>query len=276
MNKGSLFAILASVILAAVVAWLGNAWIEQRLSSAPKPPEMIRVLVASKDIPIDTKIDQSYLASVEIPPASAPEGYVDSAEKILGKRLKEAVYKGEIILGRRFLDDNAASVLSVTLTPGKRAVAVRVDDIIGVSGFILPGSHVDVMASGRGQGVRTVLQDIKVLTVGEALRAEGGNLRAGSVTLEVDPRQAEILMEATEGGSVRLALRHQLDRGFRDDMAKAPDAGNEAKTDATALAAKAPEKPKMFIAVIRGMSESRTGAQWDYPTPPEALEEAKP
>ena len=287
MNKRSLITILISLLLAATVAWIGNTWIEKRLSQSAKPPEMVKVLVAAKDIPIDTKIDQTYLKVVDMPPGSVPDGYQTSPDKVLGNRLKEAIYKGEPILTRRMLDDSAASVLSVTLSPGKRAVAVKVDDIIGVSGFILPGSHVDVIASGRGRGTRTVLQDIKVLTVGQALKAEGGTLRAGSVTLEVDPRQAEILTEATLAGSVRLALRHQLDRAFREpppnpgpeSEGEAPDsnatAGPEDAVAPTAPASETLAEPESdqrlaatppiamkSIIIIKGVNQSLTGSQW--------------
>ena len=209
MNRGNLLVLLASLVLAGLVAWIGTAWVERRFGGEPAPPPMVDVIVAAKDIPIDTKIDASHVRIVKMPPASAPAGHLSKTEQVIGKRLKEAVYAGDLVLTKRLLDDNAISILSVTLTPGMRAVAVRVDDIIGVSGFILPGSRVDVIASGGGRGVRTVLENIKVLSVGQALTAEGGTLKAGSVTLEVDPRQAEILMEATESGSVRLALRSQ-------------------------------------------------------------------
>ena len=274
MNRGNLLAILGSLVLAALVAWLGNTYIERQLSSAEKPPELVKVLVAATDIPLDTKIGPNHFKATEIPPKAVPEGAIKSPEDILGKRVKEAMYKGEILLSRRLLDDDTASVLSVTLTPGKRAVAVRVDDIIGVSGFILPGSRVDVIASGRGAGARTVLQDIKVLTVGQALKAEGGNLRAGSVTLEVDPRQAEILMEATEGGSVRLALRHQLDRKFVEPEKPAaaptpePQDASPPPTDELLAAAK-----MRSISVIKGITEQKTGAQWEIPAASEKSEE---
>ena len=298
MNRSSLIAILGSIVLAAFVAWLGNTWIERRLSSTEKPPEMTKVLVAAKDIPIDTKIDVSQIRLVELPSASVPPGHLTSPDQILGKRLKEAVYSGEVILKRRLLEDSAASVLSVTLAPGKRAVAVRVDDIIGVSGFLVPGSRVDVIAAGRGQGARTVLQDIKVLTVGQVLKAEGGNLRAGSVTLEVDPRQAEILMEATSGGNVRLALRHQMDRGFvtppeaatttlpeegtvtatPEPEAAPPSAPAETTPPAEAedLLAARDSKRMRSIIVIKGMKETLTGVQWEFPPTEETSEEAQP
>lgn len=268
MNKGSLITILGSLILAGLVAWIGNAWIEKRMGGAEKPIAMVKVVVAAKDIPIDVKIDQSQIKLVEMPPATAPEGHLTTPEQILGKRLKEAVYKGEVILGRRLLEDSAASVLSVTLTPGKRAVAVKVDDIIGVSGFLLPGSRVDVIATGRDEEARTVLQDIKVLSVGQALTAEGGTMRAGSVTLEVDPRQAEILMDATESGRVRLALRHQLDRGFT-----APDEPEQAPREEPK---ETPAKDMYSIIVIKGLKETRTGAQWEEQSEAETTEEIKP
>ena len=280
MNRGNLLAILGSLVLAALVAWLGNTWIERQLSSAEKPPELVKVLVAAKDIPLDTKIDATHLKATEIPPGAVPEGAIKAPEEILGRRVKEGMYKGEILLSRRLLDDANASVLSVTLTPGKRAVAVRVDDIIGVSGFILPGSRVDVISSGRGSGARTVLQDIKVLTVGQALKAEGGNLRAGSVTLEVDPRQAEILMEATEGGSVRLALRHQMDRKFVE-----PEQPAVAPASEPAVAPPPPPpteellaaaRPMRSITIIKGVKEQKTGAQWEIPAASEMPEEPKP
>ncbi len=268
MNRGSLFTILASLGLAALIAWMGNNWIETKINGKGKPTEMVRVLVAAQDIPIDTKIDQAQIKIVEMPPASVPAGYETSPDKILGRRVKEPIYQGEPILARRLLTDSDANLLSVTLTPGKRALAVKVDDIIGVSGFILPGSHVDVIASGGGQGTRTVLQDIKVLTVGQALKAEGGTLRVGSVTLEVDPRQAEILTAATLNGSVRLALRHQLDRAFV--ALPRPGAPEEeaqgltmAGSQTSNLLAANPAKQMRSISVIKGMNETVTGVQWE-------------
>lgn len=268
MNRGSLFTILASLGLAALIAWMGNNWIETKINGRGKPPEMIRVLVAAQDIPIDTKIDQAQIKVMEMPPASVPAGYETSPDKILGRRVKEPIYQGEPILARRLLTDSDANLLSVTLTPGKRALAVKVDDIIGVSGFILPGSHVDVIASGGGQGTRTVLQDIKVLTVGQALKAEGGTLRVGSVTLEVDPRQAEILTAATLNGSVRLALRHQLDRAFvalpRPGAPEEEAEGvNTAGSQTSNLLAANPAKQMRSISVIKGMNETVTGVQWE-------------
>ena len=270
MNRGNLLVLLASLVLAGLVAWIGTAWVERRFGGEKEAPAMVDVIIAAKDIPIDTKIDPSHVRSIQLPAANAPAGHLSKLDQVVGKRLKEPVYAGELVLGRRLLDDNAISILSVTLTPGMRAVAVRVDDIIGVSGFILPGSRVDVIASGGGKGVRTVLENIKVLSVGQVLTAEGGTLKAHSVTMEVDPRQAEILMEATESGSVRLALRSQREEApggtetlsdtaiVESTLPTAPPPVSDIPHEVSPPSAE--HKRMKSITVIKGVRESQTGA----------------
>lgn len=286
MSRGSLLTLLGSIILAGIVAWMGNVWIERRLGGTDKPPDMVKVVVAAKDIPVDTKIDPAHLMLVDMLPGALPEGHLAAPEQVLGKRLKEPVYKGETIAAKRLLDESATSLLSVTLTPGKRAVAVRVDDIIGVSGFILPGSRVDVISTAGGQA-HTVLRDIKVLTVGQTLSAEGGTLRAGSVTLEVDPVQAEILTEITEKGNVRLTLRHQADR---EPVEESPIVGTP--TPAVSYRPSAlnepapPEVPvdpsdlsSLSIVVIKGVTKTTlTPSDWAQPNivDTEPAKETKP
>ncbi len=258
MRRGSLITILGSLVFAALVAWLGNAWIEKKYSvTAPPPEPRVQVLVAAKDIPIDTKIDPSYLKTLDLPAASAPEGHLTTPDQILGKRLKEPVYAGEIILGRRLSENTNSNVLAAILTPGMRAVALRVDELIGVSGFILPGSRVDVMAAGGGLGARTVLQDIKVLSVDQALTATGGTLPAKLINLEVDPRQAELLMEVTGSANIRLALRPPGDRDINPS-------GTVTQV-----------KPMRTVTQIKGMSLTPAG-QWEYSPNPGAPNEVTP
>jgi len=249
MNRASLITILGSLVIAALVAWLGNTWIERKYGVPTQPSEtLVPVLIAAKDIPIDTKIDPSFLKTLELPVASAPEGHLSTPDQVLGKRLKEPLYAGEIILGRRLMDDSGANVLSAILSPGKRALAVRVDDLIGVSGFILPGSRVDVLAAGGGLGARTVLQDIKVLSVDQVLNAPGAALAAKSVNLEVDPRQAEQLMEVMGGTNIRLTLRPP---------------GNQSI------------KPTRSVTQIKGVISSPAG-QWEQSTTTGSPLEVKP
>lgn len=286
MSRGSLLTLLGSIILAAIVAWMGNVWIERRLGGTDKPPETVKVVVAAKDIPVDTKIDPAHLMLVDMLPGALPEGHLAAPEQVLGKRLKEPVYKGETFAAKRLLDESATSLLSVTLTPGKRAVAVRVDDIIGVSGFILPGSRVDVISTVGGQA-HTVLRDIKVLTVGQSLSAEGGTLRAGSVTLEVDPVQAEILTEITEKGNVRLTLRHQADREPVDESPIVGTPGSAVPYRPSALNEPAPSEvpvdpsdlTSLSIVVIKGVTKTTlTPSDWAQPniTDTEPPKETKP
>lgn len=214
MSAGSLVTILFSLALASAVAFLGNAWLDRKLGASDgEVPETATVVAAAKDIPVATSIDQTYLRMLQVPRALVPEGAVSAADELLGRSLKEPVYTGEIIVSKRLLSGEESNILSAMLAPGMRAITVRINDVSGVSGFLRPGSRVDVISTPRGGKARTVLQDLKILAVGQALQAaREGAMQAKAVTLEVNPRQAELLAEATESGDVRLTLRHQSDR----------------------------------------------------------------
>jgi pilus assembly protein CpaB len=258
MNLGSVVTILISLALAAGVAYLGNAWLERRLDAPQEPVDTVAVVAAAKDIPVDTPIDQTFLRLLQVPRPLLPAGAVTDPNELLGKVLKERVYAGEMILERRLLGDAGANVLSAVLEPGKRAITVRVNDVSGVSGFLLPGSHVDVISMRRGSKARTVLQNIKILAVGQTLQAAGeGAMPAKAVTLEVDPAQAEVLAEATDRGSVQLTLRHRSDHGFVEAVAErqAPIAADETPV--------APNRPSGSpgVTVIRGV-KAAVQAAW--------------
>ena len=250
MNAGSVVTILFSLALAGGVAYIGNAWLERRLdNSLQESPALVSVVTAAKDMPVDTRLDKSFLRLSQMPPALVPAGAIQDLDDLLGKVLKEPVYAGEVISSNRLLGDAGVNVLSALLAPGKRAITVRVNDVSGVSGFLLPGSRVDVISTRRGSQARTVLQDIKILAVGQTLQAAGeGALPAKAVTLEVEPRQAEVLAEAADRGNVQLTLRNQSDRAL-----VSTSRGNEtraAPVAATAIAESA--SGPVGVTVVRG------------------------
>jgi pilus assembly protein CpaB len=180
------------------------------------------------------------------PVDQVPETHITSLDDLIGKRLREPAYAGEIILTKRLLDDTAGSMLANSLTPGKRAMTLRIDEISGHAGFLLPGSHVDIISLKSGQKAQTVLKNIKVIAVGQNLSVEGNNVKAATVTLEVDPRQAETLAEVSESGSVRLVLRQRGDdTNLELDQPEPPNPT-------------AAERPAVYpVNIIRGM-ESQT------------------
>ncbi len=215
MRFKNLLTLVIALVLAAIVAWLGNTWIESRIgqNTAGTEPnaELTDVVVAAADIPFNTPITPAQLRLESRPRAQVPETHIASLDDLIGKRLREPAYTGEIIVNKRLLDDTAGSMLANSLTPGKRAFTLRIDEISGHAGFLLPGSHVDIISLKNGQRAQTVLKNIKVIAVGQNLSVEGNNVKAATVTLEVDPRQAETLAEVSESGSVRLVLRQRND-----------------------------------------------------------------
>jgi pilus assembly protein CpaB len=178
------------------------------------------IVVAAKEIPPGTTITKEMVKLAPYPKASVPSGAVGSSEKIIGKVTKVQAVSGEPILESKLA--SAGTALTVLLTPGSRAVAVRVDEIVGVSGFIAPNDRVDVIATvvppGRGDGEKIskiVLQNKRVLSVAQNVEQKGDKPQvARSITLELTPEESEKLSVAALEGTITLALR-----GVGDDSA---------------------------------------------------------
>jgi pilus assembly protein CpaB len=147
------------------------------------------------------------------PKDSVPSGAFHDANEVVGKVANQKIIEGEAILKARAVGQAGGSSLAALIEPSKRAVTVRVNDVVGVAGFLLPGNRVDVLATreidrNKAQ-TRTLLQDIKVLAVDQTAAPEKDKpVVVRAVTLEVDPREAELLVNATQEGSVQMALRN--------------------------------------------------------------------
>lgn len=172
------------------------------------------VVVASKEIPSGTTVTNEMVKVVRFTRTSVPSGSFSSPKQVVGKAVKVKALSGDPVTESKLTGEGAG--LTVLLTPGHRAMAVRVDEIIGVSGFIAPNDRVDVIAtvvppgsSAQDQKLsKIVLQYKRVLSVAQALeQKEGKPQLARSITLEVTPEEAEKLSLASIEGTVVLALR---------------------------------------------------------------------
>jgi pilus assembly protein CpaB len=180
------------------------------------------VVVASRELPSGTTLASDMLRVVSYPRASLPAGYFASTDQVVGQTVGMKVVAGEPILESRFAEKIGA--LTALLQPGYRAMAVKVNEVIGVSGFIAPNDRVDVIANvepesekGKTSKVsKVVLQDKRVLSVAQAVERneDGKPVMASSITLELTPEEAEKLSLATNGGEVLMALRGSDDRGI--------------------------------------------------------------
>ena len=192
---------------------------QQRQAADALRNETQNIVVANKDIPAGTVINEEFLKKGMLkaspwPKASVPAGAFSSPEQLVGKTNRVKIIANEPILESRLAGEGAG--LTVRLEAGKRAMAVRVDEIIGVSGFIVPDDRVDVIVTATPPGAnkqddrisKIVLQNKRVLSVAQSTEQKDGKPQvARSITLEVAPDEAEKLSLASQEGSVVLALR---------------------------------------------------------------------
>jgi len=155
----------------------------------------------------------------EVPDDLFPKGAFSKLEDVLDRPVISPILTDEPVMGTRLATRGAGLGLAPMIPDGMRAIAVRVNDVVGVAGFILPGMHVDVLSTGRAPRrddvvTRTVLEDITVLSVGQTIQVEAKSqaISAVVVTLLVDPEQAEALTLANSEGHIQLVLRNSTDR----------------------------------------------------------------
>lgn len=170
------------------------------------------MLVITSNVPANTPLEAKHFMVESRPLAYIAPGAIHSPEEILGRHTKWDLVPGDPITEEKLLKlgEEAGSLLPIP--PGKRAVTVKVDEFVGVAGFVQPNSIVDVIAIWDVSGAphsKVILQKIRVLAVAqEANRAEDAKARiTSSVTLAVTPAESEKLILGAERGSIRLAMR---------------------------------------------------------------------
>jgi pilus assembly protein CpaB len=178
------------------------------------------VVVAASNLAIGTLIKDADLSTSSWV-GTPPKGTIAKKETIVGRGVIAPIFEGEPIMENRLAAQGAGGGLAATIPPGMRAVAVRVNDIVGVAGFVVAGMTVDVLISGVAPGsaaatgpkVKTILQNIQVLSAGQNYQkdAEGKPVEVPVVNLLVTPEQAEVLSLASNETRIQLVLRNPLD-----------------------------------------------------------------
>ena len=168
------------------------------------------------NIPLGTQISARHVASIEMIPGQEPTGTFHDEKEIEGKVTSVNVPAGQLLMASMFAKEGE-SALAANVARDKRAVTVRVDDVVGVAGFLLPGNRVDVVATRKDERTavvtaETLLSNIKVLAVDQTAAANSNEpVVVRAVTLEVTPEEAEILLRGKAAGAIQLALRNPLD-----------------------------------------------------------------
>jgi pilus assembly protein CpaB len=225
-GRGSLLVVI-SMLLAVGAAWLANQWVQARAAPAGTRPPTVSVVTAAIDIPFSTKVESRHLTTIQMLRGTEPSGSYHDVKKVEGKVSRASLLAGEILLEGRFAEQGSGSTLAAVVEKNMRAVTVRVDDVVGVAGFLMPGNRVDVVASrdltSTETITETILQNVRVLAVDQTAASEQNEpLVVRAVTLEVTPQQAEILLKGKEQGSIQLTLRNPLDSDVQEKAKPAP------------------------------------------------------
>lgn len=190
-------------------------------------PDTVHVVVAAMDIPIAMPLESKHLKLVAWPASTVPEGTFTDLKLVLDKTVRQSIVKGEAILSERLADERSGQGLAALLADGMRAMAVEVDAVVGVAGFVQPGDYVDVITTMQPDDEtqrarqdeaakisKIILQNVRVLAVGEHLSTTSGGkpVNVKVVTLGVTPPESEKLALASQYGRIQLSLRSRIDQ----------------------------------------------------------------
>jgi pilus assembly protein CpaB len=220
--RSRIFAVLAIAILAGGGLAYGtyNFMQNQPIKTVNTPTQP--VVVAAADLQIGAEVKKEDLTVVNFPAGHAPQGSFSKPADIIGRGLIVPVVMHEPILSAKLASKEAGVGLPPVIPEGMRAVSVRVNEVIGVAGYVLPGTRVDVVATASPTNERSdttsklILSNVQVLTAGTRMeqdQEQGKPVQVTVVTLLVNPEQAERLALASTEGKIQLALRNPLDQG---------------------------------------------------------------
>ena len=220
MNRSRMVPVLLIALLAGGALAFGTYNYLQNVPVKTVTVPTKRVVVANADLSLGSELRPDDLKTIEWPASAVPEGSFEDSSALVGRGLIASVVRHEPILPGKLSSKEAGSGLPPIIPPGKRAMSVRVNEVIGVAGYVLPGTRVDVVATqsptNRGEDMtsKVVLSNVEVLTAGTRLEhdsKDGKPMQVTVVTLVVTPDQAERLTLASTEGKIQLALRNPLD-----------------------------------------------------------------
>lgn len=251
-SKRALIMIATSLLAGLLAVWLAARWIGQMADNTTK------IVVAARDVDPGTVLGEGSLQVIAWPSGSVPAGAIKDLKRTQGRVASTLIFTGEPILEAKLAREGASGGLASVLGEGKRAITIQANEIVGVAGYIRPGSRVDIMVNTHDSKDRSlskiVLENILVLaTAQDDKRDQTKPKVVSAVTLEVDPRQAEKIDLARHIGTLSMVLRNSLDNAAvvtagatREDLMGPAEIATQGPAPAAsgATAVSAPPKPK--------------------------------
>jgi pilus assembly protein CpaB len=261
MNRSRLLFIgFVALALGAFVSFVVYKNVLSRSSAGNEPGA--DVIVAANDIQVGAKLQDGDIRMVKVPASVVPPNSFHSRSQIIGRGVILPIQRGEFILPSKLAAENAGSGLPSLIPPGMRAVSVRVNEVVAVAGFVIPGTRVDVLLTGNPMGANepqttTVLEDIAVIAAGQRLErnAAGEPQSTPVITLLVSPDDAQKLTLASSQGHIQLSLRNPVDTK---------------KVDIASMKATGLYKNVIPVAVPAPHPKPAKTAKTPAPTPPDA------
>lgn len=258
-----------------LAAFLAVGYLGQKPSEAlAAAPFRGKLAVASRDLPLGAVLGAGDIKLIDWPEEALPAGFVASPAHAVGRGLLTPLRANEPLLSSKLAGEGAGGGLPVLIPEGMRAVSVKVDEVVGVAGFVVPGTRVDVLTTltpRTAQGsatTRLVLQNVAVAATGQSIEhdLQGKPQPSAVITLLVTPEQAEVLTLASTEGRIQLALRNTLD-GTRVPTPGARVASLAGGAEPAAAPAARPARPRRtappartgpVLEIFRGSSRSVT------------------
>lgn len=231
MNRNRLMVGLAFAIVA---AFLLSAFVYREFKQAsarPRAVEMQEIVVAARALPLGTRLDGTNLRTIPWAAGEPVRGMCTRIQDCTNRALITDVAQNEPILESKLAPVEAGAGLSAAIPQGMRALSVAVNDVVGVAGFVTPGTTVDVLVTGpitgsnqrgeTGNITRTILEDVRVLAAGQRVEQDrdGKPQTVPVITLLVTPEDASKLAMASTEGKIQLALRNTIDTQISDPPA---------------------------------------------------------
>lgn len=223
-------------------------------SSAAAAKPGLEIVVAANDLQVGSKIGERDVKLVNYPGGDLPANCFRQKSQVIGRGVVLPISKGEFLLPAKVGGENAGYGLPALIPPGMRAVSVRVNEVVGVAGFVQPGTRVDVLLTGNPSGggeqqTSTVLENVAVIASGQRLeRNNAGDAQiAPVITLLVSPDDAQKLTLASTQGRIQLSLRNPLDT--REQDLAAVRTGTLYKTSGAPVIASQPRPKRVNVSI---------------------------
>lgn len=219
-HKRTLIVLLLALLSGSLAGVSTLRYVRSRPAMAANPAAAgggTQVVIATRDMPVGTVLGPNDVSVIRWPDRAVPEGYARTVPEVVGRGVITAVRRNEPLLATKLADKAAGGGLPIVIPEGMRAVSIRVDEVVGVAGFVLPSTRVDVLLTiapdKQDPVTQVILQNMQVLAAGQTIQRDeqGKPMTVTVITLLADPQQAEKLVLASAQGRIQLALRNTLD-----------------------------------------------------------------